>query len=517
MKLKRFMKFRILLLVFFLILSLLIIKPNFNATGVAIKSIEANSSAEFAGMSFIPGLMLTDREIITSVNGVMINNLEDYSNVLDSLDYEDSLTVLTDKGQYVMLKDNDPGIIVDDVATSNLVKGLELQGGTRVLLEPEGEVTANDIKDIIDTMENRLNVYGLTDLTIKEADDLLGNNYIIIEIAGASKEEVEELVTKQGKFEAKIGDEVVFYGGKKDIKFVCRGDGTCSGIRSCDPTENGYQCRFEFSIKLSEDSSNRQASVTSELDINISEFGYEYLSAPLDLYLDDKLVDSLNIAADLKGKAARDILISGSGVGSDEQEAFLDATQSMNKLQTVLITGSLPTKLNVVKFDSISPSLGEEFVRNAFLVGILAIISVSLVVFIRYRKLNIALPMMLTCASEVLIILGIAALIKYNLDLAAIAGIIAAVGTGIDDQIIITDEVVGGVTSGYNWKSKLKKAFFIIMVAYATTVAAMLPLLKAGAGLLTGFAFATIVGVSVGVFITRPAFASIIEILLNKE
>ena len=517
MKLKKFMKFRILLLVFFILISLLVIRPGFDTEGVAIKSIAKNSSAEFAGMGVVPNLMQRDREIIKFINDVKIIDLEDYSDIIDSLDINGSLTIVTDKSRYVMLKGDNLGITVDRVAGSNLIKGLELQGGTRVLLEPEEKLSEKEVRDVISTMENRLNVYGLTDLTIKEADDLLGHKYIIVEIAGASKDEVEELVTKQGKFEAKIGNETVFYGGKKDIKFVCRGDGTCSGIRSCDQVEGGYQCKFEFTIKLSEESADRQADATSNLDVNISEYGYEYLNKPLDLYLDGILVDSLNIAADLKGKSARDILISGPGFAATEQDAFLDATKNMNKLQTILITGSLPTKLNIVKFDSISPSLGSEFVKNAFLVGILAIICVAVVIFIRYRKLNISLPMVITCSSEVLIILGIAALIKYNLDLAAIAGIIAAVGTGVDDQIVITDEVLSGATSGYNWKNRLKKAFFIIMVAYATTVAAMLPLLKAGAGLLTGFAFTTIAGVSVGVFITRPAFASIIEILLNKE
>ena len=54
------------------------------------------------------------------------------------------------------------------------------------------------------------------------------------------------------------------------------------------------------------------------------------------------------------------------------------------------------------------------------------------------------------------------------------------------------------------------------MIAYATTVAAMLPLLKAGAGLVTGFALTTIAGITIGVLITRPAFAAIVEVLLEE-
>jgi preprotein translocase subunit SecD len=63
----------------------------------------------------------------------------------------------------------------------------------------------------------------------------------------------------------------------------------------------------------------------------------------------------------------------------------------------------------------------------------------------------------------------------------------------------------------------LGKAFFIIFASYFTLIAAMIPLIFAGAGLLRGFAITTIVGVTAGVLVTRPAFAAIIEILLKKD
>ena len=175
------------------------------------------------------------------------------------------------------------------------------------------------------------------------------------------------------------------------------------------------------------------------------------------------------------------------------------------------------TPLLIVKFDTISPVLGEEFVRNAIIVGLLAIIAVSLVIFARYRNLKISIPVFIALLSEVVIILGISGLTKYNLDLAAIAGIIAAVGTGVDDNIVIIDEVTGKESGySYKWKEKFKKAFFIIFAAYVTTLAAMFPLFRAGAGLLRGFALITIIGVTVGVFITRPAFAIMIKKLTEE-
>ena len=121
------------------------------------------------------------------------------------------------------------------------------------------------------------------------------------------------------------------------------------------------------------------------------------------------------------------------------------------------------------------------------------------------------------CLSEVVLLLGFAALVGWNIDLAAIAGVIIAVGTGVDDQIIITDETLKKEASQYGgFAQRLKRAFFIIMAAYFTTAVAMLPLVFAGAGLLKGFALTTIAGITIGVFITRPAYGSIIEILLGE-
>ena len=107
------------------------------------------------------------------------------------------------------------------------------------------------------------------------------------------------------------------------------------------------------------------------------------------------------------------------------------------------------------------------------------------------------------------IILGIAALIEWNLDLPSIAGILATIGIGIDQQIIILDETRQEMNLSI--KRRLKRAFTIILGAYFTAVVALLPLLWVGAGLLKGFAVTTIIGITAGVLITRPAFADMIR------
>jgi preprotein translocase subunit SecD len=191
----------------------------------------------------------------------------------------------------------------------------------------------------------------------------------------------------------------------------------------------------------------------------------------------------------------------------------------MKQLQTVLVTGSLPVKLVIEDSSTISPSLGSEFIDNTLLVGLIAMLSVVTVIAVRYRKPSISIPVAITLVSELVILLGFAAISQWNIDLIAIAAIIITIGTSVDSQIVIIDEISGKQREeiSSSWKDRVKNALFIVMASYFTLVVAMIPLLSAGAGLLQSFALTTIAGISIGVFITRPAFAVIAETLLRNQ
>ncbi len=469
-----------------------------------------------------PYTNLEEGMVIESIDHVKVNDSIILTNEINKVLPQKKITIVTNNGEYPYLTRGKPELTVGEARKSNLKEGLELSGGTRVLLEPKSDqpITDKDISDLIRVMNNRLNVYGLADLKIRAANDLSGKKYVLVEVGGASAEEVKDLIGQQGKFEAKIGNQTVFSGGKTDIPFVCRDDGSCSGVRECNPTsDNQWFCTFEFAIHLSPEAAKRHADITKSLDVVASPNNRDVLNETLDFYLDDKKVDSLQIGADLKGKETTAIAISGPGSGQTKAAAIDQAIKNMDRLQTIIITGSLPFEIQIVKLDTISPVLGRDFINNSLLIAVLGIAAIALVIFLRYRNIKVVIPIIITATSEIFIILGVAALINWNLDLASIAGIIAAVATGVDDQVIITDELVKGSKAEryLSWKERIKRAFFIIMAAYALTVAAMLPLWSAGAGLVRGFAVTTIVGVSIGVFITRPAFASILEYLLEKE
>lgn len=496
---------KIWLLVIVLALSLLsIFGVSSFESGVLITSVEPNSTAFEQG--------LKQGQIIKEIDGNKIDNLEDFSASLQGkFDYNTSIKTIikTTEAEVILFSNHPPNITVSEIPKTNLKMGLDLAGGARALVQAQDKkLSSSEINDLVSVVSNRLNVYGIADLNVLPVSDLSGNNFMLIEIAGATPKDLEELISKQGKFEAKIANETVFIGGERDIASVCRNDATCAGIEGCFESQEGYFCNFRFSVFLSEEAAKRHAEITENLSVNTTSQG-NYLSEKLDLYLDDQLVDSLLISESLKGRVTTQISISGSGSGPTREEAIQNAEEDMHKLQTILITGSLPYKLEIVKLDTISPILGKEFLNSILLAGAVALVAVSLIVFFRYKKIRSSLALLLTSISEVIIILGIASLIEWNLDLPSIAGILATIGTGIDQQIIILDEAKH--SKFLSIKQRMKRAFAIIIGAYFTAVVALFPLMWAGAGLLKGFAITTIIGISVGVLITRPAFTDIVK------
>jgi len=493
-------------LIIVLIASALVISPSFE-TGVVIKSVEKNSTAFDQG--------LRTNMIIQSVNGNAVKSLEDYSKIINSIfptTNKTSLAITTKDSEFVLFTDEPPRVTVANIPNTKIKTGLDLSGGARALVKAENKsLNSNELNDLISVTSNRLNEFGIADVSVKQVSDLSGNNFMLIEIAGATPTDIEDLVSKQGKFEAKIGNDTVFIGGEEDITYVAR-TGEQSGIYACDTYNGEEACSFRFAITLSEIAAKRQAAITSNLSTDPT--NPEYLSQKLDLYLDDSLVDSLSISRDLKGRETTQISIQGSGKGITRKEAYDDATNNMKKLQTILITGSLPFKLEIVKIDTISPVLGKEFTKNLILLGLIVFLIVSLMIFFKFRKIKVTLAVILTMFSEMFITLAIAALIKWNLDAASIAGIIAGMGTGVNDQILIMDEAESNKNTSL--KERVKNAFFIILSAFALVVVAMLPLFWAGAGMLKGFALTTLIGVCVGILITRPAFSEIIKLIIKE-
>src|SRR3990167_6057983 len=265
-------------------------------------------------------------------------------------------------------KFNVEGVEVTSVSGLLLNQGIKI--GDNILEVNSVKVnSAAEFRNEIDKAEFKDNITS-NNITSKLDIVTKNNRYIFlvdseinIEVKLPSRNDIEGFISQQGKFEAKIGDEVAFRGGKEEIPYVCRDDGVCSGVHSCNPGVEGYNCRFQFEIRLSPEAAQRQADITRNLSVITSEGGQQILSKQIEFYLDDELVDSLNIDASLKGSPSTQIQITGPGSGVTQKEALDTAIFNMEQLQTVLITGSLPFDIEIVKLDSISPLFGISFIK----------------------------------------------------------------------------------------------------------------------------------------------------------
>ncbi|MBI1971956.1 MAG: hypothetical protein HYS53_01505 [Candidatus Aenigmarchaeota archaeon] len=496
-------------------------------------------------------------------------------------------------------------VTVKELKRNNLDLGIDLQGGTRVLLKPAEKVSSEVVNTaIIPVLQSRINAYGLQEIVLRSECDI-ENCFVVVEIAGESKDVIERLLASRGNFEAKIPNEVRISGGRGSFllggnahsvelsgdkikidsgTFERGGTITLDGVdhEILNYTENsvflsasvlkgsdvenvftdstrsviqringGY--RFAFSILLSREGAERFAKVTSGIGADPSRSGY--LRYPIILYLDNKPVTELSIAADLAGRVLTEISIEG--FREDRQ----GAVSERSALQSILKAGALPVGLDIVNIESVSPKLGSGFMDSASKSAFFAVIAVSIVVLARYRSLKIALPMVLTSIGEVIILLGISAhgnnlpwitamfaglvlvglayrkkvhvevldlfgillvpllavFFSWTIDLAVIAGVIAFIGTGISQMIIISDEVGRHRLVPISPWEKIKKAFSMVFASAITVISAMFALLFVGVGLVKGFAITSIVGVLVGVLITRPAYGQVVEIVLSQK
>lgn len=228
-------------------------------------------------------------------------------------------------------------------------------------------------------------------------------------------------------------------------------------------------------------------------------------------------------------------ILSGYGVAENLRTSFVDSSfaddprfvintierDDAEQVRINLLEGALAAEINVAEHTGmdISPALAERFLQNSLLTGLVAILAVVTMVFLRYGDPRVAAPMSITALSELYLLLGFSAAIGYSLDLAIMAGFIAVVGTGVDDLIIIADEVMGqhDVRSQRVFDSRFRKAFWVIGAAAATTIVAMSPLAVMELGDLRGFAIVTILGVLIGVFLTRPAYGNILRLIKTDK
>ena len=382
--------------------------------------------------------------------------------------------------------------------------------------EVSSGVTQATREEAISVLEGKVNEAGLSGSTVQEVTSGTGEFFIMTEVPGEGRQDVIDLIQERGSVRVDIYHENDDGEYVNETAVLTQEDFQTVGTAQQNDRQGPH---VPVTVRESSATDFQQAVVDTGLAQG-SQCTYfenpENTDPCLLLVVDDEVVNAFGMNPGLA-----DSMQSGEWA---QDPNFILTTGDFEDAQRVALNlraGALPAPLDLESGTTsfISPTQGEEFRTNSLIVGILAVFGVSGFVFLRYREPRVAAPMVVTALSEVFILLGFAAALGYPLDLAVIAGFIAVIGTGVDDLIIIADGVMaeGDVKSRKVFDSRFRRAFWVIGAAAATTIVAMSPLAVLSLGDLRGFAIFTILGVLVGVLVTRPAYGDILRYLLTDR
>jgi len=395
-------------------------------------------------------------------------------------------------------------------------------------------VTDSTRDSAVKVLSDKIDRSGLSGGTVTQsASPGAGEQFVVVEVPGADRQEVLDLIGEQGLIQTVAVYPVEMDNGTeyRTANLTTQEDFANIGNAQRDDSGEPFvtvqlkdDSAQEFQTAMQEYGFDQQGGTRCRYDRNKS------LEANLQAF-ENSSVENRCLLTVRDGEVVfaariRNDLASSFRTGQFVQDPVYSSSassfQEVRELEINLKAGALPTELDIENRGTtffLLPSLAQQFKPLSLLTGAAAVVAVSLMVFFRYRRADVAMPMILTAAAEVYVLLGFAAAVGLPLDLSHIAGFIAVIGTGVDDLVIIADEIMqrGNIETSRVFESRFRKAFWVIGAAAATTIIAMSPLAVLSLGDLRGFAIVTIVGVLIGVLITRPAYGDILRVLVLRR
>jgi preprotein translocase subunit SecD len=188
--------------------------------------------------------------------------------------------------------------------------------------------------------------------------------------------------------------------------------------------------------------------------------------------------------------------------------------RSAEDLATVLSSGALPVELTKQQVLTVSPTLGEESLRQGIAAGIAGLVLLFVYLLFYYRLLGVVawlgMSMWAVLALALVSLAGEA--FGYALTLAGVAGLVISLGVTADSYIVfferLKDEVRGGKSARSAVQPAFRRAYRTIVAADVVTGIAAVVLYLTAVSSVRGFALtlgvATLLDLFVVYFFKRP-------------
>jgi preprotein translocase subunit SecD len=387
-----------------------------------------------------------------------------------------------------------------------LTLGLDLQGGTRLVLEAyetsTTKVTDDSVAGVVAVIRNRIDALGVTEPTIQRK----GRSQVIVELPGIkdpdraikvigdtaqlefvdaewspgdekalSPKRIEEFYGKGARL-----DKVKEYRGTEVVSerpiILKRSALTGAELKGAWPGIDSYGNPV-VDIEFTGKGSQMFADVTTRS-----------VGKPLAILLDKKIISAPNVREPISGGRAQ---ISGNFTIEEVQD-----------LVVKLKAGALPVPVRAIENRVIGPTLGRDSIDKSKFAGMIGVIFIIffMVSYYRYPGFLADIALVIYC----LINVAILSLLRTTLTLPGIAGFLLTIGMAVDTNIIIferlKEELNTGKTVALAIETSFKRAFTAIFDSHVTTLIAAATLFWLGTGTIKGFAVTLSVGIVASLF-----------------
>ena len=200
--------------------------------------------------------------------------------------------------------------------------------------------------------------------------------------------------------------------------------------------------------------------------------------------------------------------------GSVQISGAFSESEARN-LARVLNSGSLPVKLETQAVQTVSPTLGKDSLRAAWIAGIVGVGLVLIFMVLYYKLLGVIVGVGLLVSGALIwtIISFLSKTQGLALSLAGIAGLIVSVGVTVDSYVVFFERLKDEVRAGRSMRNSAQRGFagawHTIVVADMVSLIGAAVLWYLTVGSVRGFAFflglSTLCDLIVAYFFTRPA------------
>ncbi len=408
-------------------------------------------------------------------------------------------------GIFALVLDFLPGLTLPDSTsptgawrTVETKLGLDLSGGLRVeyqALPVEGKnPTPGDMSVIKNIVERRVNTTGVSEPVVTTQ----GADRVVVELPGVTDPEaVRTLVGATGRLDfVPLGQTQVQEGQPIDLKAhppLFSGDQVASATVGTD--QNGRPA-VDFVLKGD----------------GAKLFG-DYTAAHVRDYFAITLDGAVVSAPVIQNSIPNgNVQITGGGL------AGFNAKDAAN-LVTILKFGSLPFPIQALSSETISATLGTQFLVQTVIAGLLGIALVLSFMLIYYRLPGLVASFALVYYT--LVMYAVFRLVPVTLTLAGIAGFVLSIGMAVDANILIFERMKEELRLGKSLPSAVEagfnRAWNSILDSNVSSLITATILYAFGSSVIRGFALVLIIGVLISMFSAIVVTRTILRWVVRRE